>query len=77
MAGIQSSCVPPLLDLTTLLFTLYATADTDNTDISEMMNWILQHKSKARDDISYLVVAASPPSVWNTKGGQKSDNTNA
>ena len=55
-------------------FTLYANAD--NTDISEMMNWILQHKSKARDDISYLVVAASPPSVWNTKGGQKSDNTN-
>ena len=30
-------------------FTLYAGADTD---ISEMMNWILQHKCKARDDIS-------------------------
>ena len=39
---------PPLLALDPD-FTLYAGADTD---ISEMMNWILQHKSKARDDIS-------------------------
>ena len=37
---------PPLLALDPD-FTLYA-----DTDISEMMNWILQHKSKARDDIS-------------------------
>ena len=36
---------PPLLVLAPDL--LYA-----DTDISEMMNWILQHKSKARDDIS-------------------------
>ena len=46
-AEIQSSlCAPcPGSDH----FTLYAGAD-----ISEMMNWILRHKSKARDDISYF-----------------------
>ena len=38
---------PPLLVLAPDYFALYA-----DTDISEMMNWILQHKSKARDDIS-------------------------